>query len=56
MGVPMEDELDDDARVAAAAMRDAIDALEHERPDLAEQLRTLLAVIEGDDPASGASA
>ncbi len=39
-------------RVAAAAMRDAIEALENERPDLAAQLRTLLARIEGVDAVS----
>ena len=33
-------------RVAAAAIRDAIDALEAERPDLAARLRELLAQIE----------
>ena len=35
-------------RVAAAAIRDAIEALEHERPDLAERLQTLLGRL--DDP------
>ena len=37
-----------DPRVAAAAIRDAIDALEAERPDLAERLRELIAQIEKD--------
>ena len=33
-------------RVAAAAIRDAIDALERERPDIAARLRELLGRIE----------
>lgn len=37
-------------RVAAAAIRDAIEALEAERPDLAEQLGDLLARLD-DEPA-----
>ena len=35
-----------DPEVAAAAIRDAIAAMEAERPDLAERLRELLARVE----------
>ncbi len=35
-------------RIVAAAIRDAIDALEAERPDIAERLRELLGEI-GDE-------
>ena len=35
-----------DPEVAAAAIRDAIAAMERERPDLAERLRELLARVE----------
>ena len=33
-------------RVAAAAIRDAIDAMQDERPDLAERLRELLSQLQ----------
>jgi hypothetical protein len=42
-----DDDLDGPTpRVAAAAIRDAIEALERERPDLAERLRSLLDELE----------
>ena len=40
-------------RVAAAAIRDAIEALERERPDLAERLRELLGRIEAPPEEGG---
>ena len=37
-----------DPEVAAAALRDAIEAVETERPDLAERLRRLLERLESE--------
>lgn len=47
------DSADPSPRVAAAAIRDATDALQRERPDLAERLAELALALDADTQSSG---